>query len=161
LEIKKQPLGTIIKNTFKIRLYTFLKIPLLSYVSPVVEELSEERCIVRIPLKRRNKNHLNSMYFGVLACGADCTTGLLAMKMIESGTQKLSLVFKDFQANFLKRPEKDVYFICEDYETISQIISQAVQTGERVSIPVRSYAVTELGGEAVAEFKLTLSLKKK
>jgi len=54
------------------------------------------------------------MYFGVLAVGADVTGGFLAMRYIQASTSKIALIFKDFKAEFLKRAEGDVHFVCED-----------------------------------------------
>ena len=51
------------KETFYLRTFGLLKVPMLFYTSPSVIELTEERCVIKIPLKRRTKNHLHSMYF--------------------------------------------------------------------------------------------------
>lgn len=150
------------RETAKLRLFGLLKVPLLLFVSPSVRELSDSRCVVRIPLNRLTRNHLNSMYFGTLACGADCAGGLLAMHHIEKQAPgKVSLVFKDFQAKFLKRAEGDTDFTCEDGVIISETVRKAIETGERQNIPMRITATApeQTGSEPVAEFILTLSLK--
>ena len=54
------------------------------------------------------------MYFGVLSVGADVTGGFLAMKYIKSSKSRMSLIFKDFHADFLKRAEGHVHFKCDD-----------------------------------------------
>ena len=86
-----------LKQTVGMRLFGWLKIPLLASVRPSVVELSETRCVVRIPLRRWTRNHLGSMYFGALAIGADCAGGLLAMDAIRRSGGGVSLVFKAFQ----------------------------------------------------------------
>ena len=86
------------RDTAMIRMFGMLKVPMLFWIRPSVIELSDERCEIKIPLSRRTKNHLNSMYFGVLACGADCAGGLSAMKQILQSDQKVSLAFKEFDA---------------------------------------------------------------
>ena len=47
------------------------QVPLIGICEPKVIELSHTRCIVMLPLTETTKNHLNSMYFGALAVGAD------------------------------------------------------------------------------------------
>lgn len=150
------------KGTLILRTFGFLKIPLLFYVSPTVLEISEERCVVRIKLNRRTRNHLKSMYFGVLATGADCAGGLIAMRQIQSEGNTVSLVFKDFHADFLKRAEGDVLFTCEEGIAIRQLVQKAIQSGERENMPVHVTATvpSRLGNEPVAQFVLTLSLKR-
>ena len=151
------------KQTFGMRLFGWLKIPLLASVRPSVVELSETRCVVRIPLRRWTRNHLGSMYFGALAIGADCAGGLLAMDAIRRSGGGVSLVFKAFQATFLKRPESDVYFICEEGAAIRDQVRRALESPERITEPMHMQAAVRTpdgGFEPVAEFTLELSLKR-
>jgi acyl-coenzyme A thioesterase PaaI-like protein len=152
------------KETFHLRLFGWLKIPLLASIRPSVVELSATRCVVRVPLRRWTRNHLGSMYFGALAIGADCAGGLLAMDQIKRSGGQVSLVFKAFQATFLKRPESDVYFICEDGAAIREQVRRALDSGDRITEPMRIQAAVKLADgsfEPVAEFTLELSLKRK
>jgi len=104
------------------------------------------------------------MYFGALAIGADCAGGLLAMNQIKRSGGQVSLVFKSFQASFLKRPESDVYFICEEGTAIRDQVRRALESEERITGPMSIQAVVKLPDgsfESVAEFILELSLKRK
>jgi hypothetical protein len=102
------------------------------------------------------------MYFGVLSVGADVTGGFLAMKLIQASKSKIALIFKDFHADFLKRAEGDVHFVCEDGIAIQNLVNTAEETGERQNLPVNIIAtVPEISDEPVAKFVLTLSIKKK
>ena len=153
-----------LKQTFGMRLFGWLKIPLLASVRPSVVELTEARCVVRIPLRRWTRNHLGSMYFGALAIGADCAGGLLAMDQIKRSGQPVSLVFKAFQASFLKRPESDVYFICEEGGAIRDQVRRALASEDRITEPMHIQAAVKLPDgtfEPVAEFTLELSLKRR
>ncbi len=147
------------RETLYVRLWSFLKIPALYFIRPKVVQMSSTRVVVRVRLRRRTKNHLGSMYFGVLCAGADCAGGLIAMDRIRDSGEPVSLIFKDFHAEFLKRAEADVDFICEDGEAISGLVRSVIASGEREHLPVRVTAVA--AGEPVANFTLTLSLKKK
>ena len=153
-----------LKQTFGMRLFGWLKIPLLASVRPSVVELTDTRCVVRIPLRRWTRNHLGSMYFGALAIGADCAGGLLAMDQIKRSGKPVSLVFKAFQATFLKRPEADVYFICEEGGAIRDQVRRALASEDRITEPMRVQAAVKLPDgtfEPVAEFILELSLKRR
>ena len=150
------------KTTWQIYLFGILKIPLIFFCRPKVISISDTRLEVKIKLNRRTKNHLNSMYFGVLSVGADVTCGFMAMKLINKSQSRISLIFKDFHADFLKRAEGDVHFICEDGLAIQNLIELCEQTAERQNLPVNITAtVPSISNEPVAEFKLTLSLKKR
>ena len=150
------------KITWQLFLFGLTKIPLILFCRPRAVSISDTRLEVKIKLNRRTKNHLNSMYFGVLSVGADITGGFLAMKFIQASKSQMSLIFKDFHANFLKRAEGDVHFICEDGSAIQELIEVAEKTGERQNLPVNITAtVPTLSHEPVATFILTLSIKKK
>ena len=142
--------------------FGLMRIPLIFFCRPKVVSISDTKLEVIIKLNRRTKNHLNSMYFGVLSVGADVTGGFLAMKLIRNNQSRISLIFKDFHADFLKRAEGDVHFICEDGLAIKNLVEVAEQTGERQNLPVHITAtVPTISNEPVAKFILTLSLKKK
>jgi acyl-coenzyme A thioesterase PaaI-like protein len=148
--------------TIALRLFGLTKIPMLFYARPRIAEISAERVIVRIPLRRRTRNHLGSMYFGALGVGADCAVGALAMHLIRQRSERISLIIRDFSAEFLKRAEGDVEFCCCQGREISNLVAQAAASDGRIEMPVRVVAtVPAQGDDPVATFKLTLSLKRR
>ena len=151
------------RETLFLQLFSFLKIPVLFYLSPRVEQLDNVKCVIKLPMRRRAKNHLNSMYFAALSAGADCAGGLMAMRLILNSKQPISLIFKDFAAEFLKRAEGDVLFTCDQGEKIQKLVENAIDSTERVSDKVQVIATvpTKFGDEPVARFTLTISLKKR
>lgn len=137
-------------------------VPMIGYLRPRIVHLDDHQAIIKIRLTRRSKNHLHSMYFGALATGADLAGGLHALYFSKRARLKnLSLVFKSFEARFLKRPEDDVYFICESGETVQEMINKTLETGERVNqkLPIRAVIHYPHAPEVVAEFAIELSLK--
>ena len=144
------------------RAFGMTKVPLIWWCRPKVVDHTDERLEVKIPLRFRTKNHLGSMYFGVLAVGADVTGGFLAMDSIMKSGRKVALIFKDFKADFLKRPEGDVHFYCEDGLEIKELVKKAIETGERHNfIMLIEATVPSISMDVVARFRLTLSLKDK
>ena len=158
-----QALPARLRETFLLRTFGFLKVRMLFFISPTVVEATEERCVVKVPLNHRTRNHLKSMYFGALAAGADCAGGLIAMRLIQDEGAKVSLIFKDFHAEFLKRAEGDVHFTCEEGIAIRELVRKAIGSGERENMPVHITATvpSKMGNEPVARFILTLSLKRR
>jgi len=149
------------KYTLFLRLFTLLKVPSLFYVRPSVHQLDERTCTIKIPFKRRNKNHMNSLFVGVLASGADCTGVLAAMHKTQMKGVKVNFALKSMQVDFIKRAEGDTYFTCEQGVEIGQYVQEALATGERLnrSITVIATCPDATGDEPVAEFTLMLSLK--
>jgi len=149
------------RETISVRLFALRHVRVLWFVQPSVLQLDDQRCVIRIPLTWRTHNHLRSMYVGVLAVGAEAAGGLMAMRRIGQREEKISLIFKDLRAEFLRRAEGDVHFTCEEGAAIAALVDEVATSGERGNLPVRIVAtVPTLGDEAVARFELTLSLKR-
>ena len=148
---------------FKFFMWSFghFKVPLIGYLRPRLISLCDSEIVIKLKLNRRSKNHLQSMYFGALAVGADLAGGLHAFYHAERAKVKISLAFKSFQAQFLKRPEADVYFICNMGEIVKEMIADSQKTGQRINKPLEISAYTNYPQqpELVARFTLELSLK--
>ena len=150
------------KLRWQLFLLGFFKIPMLGYTRPKLLEIDENHVLIKIKLTRRTRNHLKSMYFGAQAVGADLAGGFLAYAL--SNNQRIQLVFKDFKAEYHKRPESDVYFLCEQGDLIKQMIQETTKTKERVTQAVLVKAYTDFFNsqkELVSSFELGLSLKAK
>lgn len=148
---------------FKFFMWCFghFKVPLIGYLKPHLIALNDNEIVIKLVLRKRSKNHLNSMYFGALAIGADVAGGLHGLYHAQQAKLKVSLAFKSFQAQFLRRPESDVYFISTSGELVKEMIASSQQSGERINqiIPIHAYTNYPDKPEEVAHFMLELSLK--
>lgn len=137
------------------------KIPLLAWVRPSIIEMNSATTEMKIKLGRRTQNHLGVMYFGALAMGAEAAVAVRAVHEIRQSGKRVDFLFKDFQAQFLKRAEGDVHFICDEGEGVRDVIAKTILSGERETKTFRSYAVVPSVNpkEIIAEFKVTLSAK--
>lgn len=149
------------RANWMLRWFGWFKVPLIGYCRPRLTRLDASGVTMTIPLRRRTRNHLGSMYFGALAVGADVAGGFLAIYLADQRRLKVSLAFKAVNGQFLKRPERDVVFTCNDGPAIAGMLDQAQANGERVNMPVEIVATcpSQFGEEAVARFELVLSLK--
>ena len=144
------------------RAFGFFRVPLLFAVRPRVLELSPDRCVIKIHLRRRVKNHLGSMYFGALAIGADAVVGLHALHVTDTVNGQVVLAFKDFHAEFLRRPESDVLFVSEEGAAMRAFVAEVLASPDRQNRSFAAYAaLASAPTEPVARFTLTLSLKRK
>ncbi|WP_413479429.1 DUF4442 domain-containing protein [Vibrio hibernica] len=136
-------------------------VPMIGYCKPEIIKLTQESVEIKMPLMKSTKNHLNSMYFGALAVGADTAGGFLAISKSEQMGQKISLAFKAVKAEFLVRPEADVVFVCNDGKLIDQMLAETMNTGLRVNQVVTIIALCPSlnGDDPMATFELTLSVK--
>jgi hypothetical protein len=151
-------------NTATVRLWALQNVFLLWFVKPSIVEISEKRCVVRIPLNwRTRRRDIRAMYLGVLCMGADVAAGLIAFDLAQKQKARVSFIFKDMTASFLKRAEGDVLFTNEDGAVIEELFRRTIETGERqeATVNVKATVPSKLGDEPVARFTLTLSLKKR
>ena len=148
------------KLNFYLRIISFWKIPLLFYCRPKIIFLDSNSVKFKIKLNRRVKNHLGSMYLGALAIGADITSGYFAFHYLQKYKKSISLIFKDFHADFYKRSMGDVVFTCDMGSEIKDLIESSLKTPDRVNLPVVVKAsVPSISDDVVAAFTLTLSVK--
>lgn len=138
-----------------------VQVPLIGHLKPKIIALTDEKIIILVPLKRRSKNHLKSMYFGALAVGADLAGGLHGFYHANNLKLNISLAFKSFQAQFYKRPESGVYFVCDEGNNVKTMLLESQKTGTRINqlLSVKAYTTYMNNPELVADFKLELSIK--
>lgn len=149
--------------TLVLQAFGLSKIPLLFFVRPRVLRNDADGCEILIPFRRRNKNHLGSMYFGAVAIGADCAAAFGAFMAIRRSGEPVSLIFKDFRAEFLKRVEGDCHLRCDQNQALESLVAQAISSGQRVEreIEVIVTVPSKEGDTPVARCWLTISLKHK
>ena len=140
-----------------------LRIPVLLFIGPRVLELDDEGAAVGVPLGWRTRNHVGSMYVGVMAAAADLASGMNAFSLIRSRYRQVVPVFKYASMEFLKRADGDTVFRTQDGRRIAEAMAETERTGERVTLPVQVVATVpeKYGDEVVARFTMGLSLKKR
>ena len=149
------------KTNLFIRYFGLFKVPLIFYCRPKIVSISDESVTLKIPLLRRNRNHVGSMYIGALAIGADLSSAILALNLVNKHKIKIIPIFKDLKANFLKRAEGDVHFICKDGLKIKKLVEDVSISGERgnMLVTILAYVPSKFDDEPIAKFTLTLSIK--
>jgi len=152
-----------LKETALLRVFTFFKIPLISWLRPRVLHMDDQVCEIMIPLDRRTHNHLGSMYFGSLSTGADLSGGLIALQEIRKSGKKINFVFKSFQADFLKRATGDVHFTCREVPFVKELVQKASLSHDRIEGDFNVVATVpkEFGDKPVAKFRMTISMKQR
>lgn len=155
-----QPTKTVSlrKMNWLLFLMGVVQIPLIGFVKPKLIEINDEVVKVKIKLRRRTKNHLKSMYFGALAVGADIAAGIHVFYFSETKGVKTSFAFKGMKADFIKRAESDVTFVCEEGKLIQSLLQQSIEKKERINQTVMVQAIDNQN-EVVATFEMIVSLK--
>ena len=150
-----------LKANIFIKYFGFTKVPLIFYCRPKIVDINSESVTLKIPLKRRTKNHVGSMYLGAMCVVADLARCILSLNLVSKSKKKIVPLFKDMKSDFLKRAEGDVHFVCNEGGLIREMLNEVIEKNIRVNkkIIVNAYVPDKLGNEVVAKFSLTLSLK--
>jgi|694.fasta_scaffold48628_4 hypothetical protein len=151
-------LPTLKKMQWNLWLFGWVKIPMIAFCRPKIVTWNEDTVVIRIRKSRRTKNHLKSIYFGALMVGADLAAGLHAFAFTVSEKKKISLAFKSCNAQFIKRPDTDVFFEAKAGAIVRNMIAESESKKERINavIPV---SIKDVHGEEVARVDMELSLR--
>lgn len=148
------------KMRWMLFLLGLFKIPMVGFVRPKLLLVDDTSVKVRIRLRRKTRNHLQSMYFGALAVGADIAGGIHAFYFAEMSGSKVSFAFKGMQAEFVQRAESHIIFESIEGELVRNAILKSKSTGERVNESINVSAFN-IKNELVAKFQMIVSVKVK
>lgn len=135
-----------------------VKIPMIGFTRPRLLTIDDDSVRVKIKLRRRTKNHLNSMYFGALSIGADIAGGIQVFYFSKKMDRKVSFAFKGMNARFLKRAESDIVFESNGGQKIKEAMEKSLKEGSRINDSILVEAKNDTG-EVVATFELIVSVR--
>ncbi len=125
-----------------------------------LKSIDDNEAVVTAKHRWINQNPFNSMYFAVLAMGAELSTGILVMKKIQESGKNISMLVTGTHAVFTKKAKGRISFVCTQGQSIDAYITQAIQTGQGVEFELTSHAYNE-AGEKVCTFVFQWSIKLK
>ena len=149
---------SIKKMRWLLFLLGFVKIPMIRFTNPKLLAIDDNSVRVKIKLRRRTKNHLNSMYFGALSVGADIAGGIQVFYFSKKMDRKVSFAFKGMNAQFQKRAESDIVFESNEGQKIQKAMEKSLKEGSRINDSIMVEAKNDQG-EVVATFEMIVSVR--
>lgn len=134
------------------------KLPSAVFWRLKIKSLDEKACQVSIPFFWRSQNPFQSIYFAALAGAAELSTGALC-QLAMAGKGKFSMLVVDFRAEYHKKANEKITFICDQGLELAGII-EALEVGETGKLTMISTG-TNSKNEVVARFYVTWSFKRK
>ena len=133
-------------------------IPLTAGLGIRVEEVSDTRARSRLPLRRRSRNHVGSIYLGAQVTVMEVTMGMFMFRHFPLGPY-LGLVNR-VETDFKAKAKGAVYAVCEPTPALLASFREALRhKGDRAQdwVPVRLEAED---GTLVAEARFLMALKR-
>jgi hypothetical protein len=146
-----------IAKTVRLRLYSWLKAPLLGATSPTVVECSDSVLSIRIPCSRKNRNSRNGLAFGSILIAGECAAVGLFAEAIGASRSGAGLVVSQCSVRFVRELRSAGTFeIRLDRPAREYLRIVELQTSS-LKVPLRVTGRDEAGRIcAELEFELTL-----
>jgi len=123
-----------------------------------ISKLTEDKCSVTVPYKRKNKNPFRSTFWAVLGMAAEMSSGALLIMYTHKQKPSVAMIIVNCKGNFVKKATDITTFTCNDGQKIKQAIKTAIEKEEPQLIECDMAGVNE-AGEEVANFTFTWSVK--
>lgn len=133
-------------------------IPFSGGMGMKVEEVTESRSAASLPLKRRTRNHVGSIYFGAQMTLAELTMGLLLFKLFPPGP--FGVLVKRVEADFHSKAKTAVRAVCEpdaeELRTLRENVAGPEAKGD-MWMPVK---LLDREGKPVTEARFLATVKR-
>lgn len=157
-EIKLNKIHRQMANPFFFRPFLLVKLPLAFFSGVRLKTLDSEKAQVTVPYGWRTQNPFRSTYFAALSMAAELSTGALVLSAVRASGRPIAMIITDLRVEFKKKANSLTTFQCEDGKKILDSVSEVIQTGGPLKVQTRTVG-TLPGGEEVAEFEFTWSMK--
>ena len=109
-------------NNFKFRFSLFKILPMGFLSGMKISELTEEKCSVTVPYKRKNKNPFQSTFWAVLGMAAEMSSGALLIMFTHKQNPSVAMIIVNCTGNFVKKATDITTFTCSDGQKIKEAV---------------------------------------
>ena len=121
-----------------------------------VQSLSDERCEVALPFRRKNLNHVGTMHACALATAAEYASGLCVLSAF--GVGRVRLVMANLQISYSKRGDSTCVAEAELPSEMLKHVQTQLNDHGRCAFELHS-VVRDAADDVVAEAQITWHLK--
>lgn len=140
--------------------FMFFKLPAAYWCGVRVASISTTQTEVTVKHRWINQNPFKSMYFAVQAMAAELSTAIFVMNGIKTSRKNISMLVASNRAEFTKKATGKIRFVCQDGQKVTQIIQNAIATGEGQMVSLQSIGYNEQNEQvSVFHFDWTIKVK--
>jgi predicted flap endonuclease-1-like 5' DNA nuclease len=143
-----------------VALWMWKALPLAAFAGLRVARLDEAACAVRLPGGWRTQNPFRSTYFAAQAMAAEMSTGAPALVLLADAPASVAMLVVGLRVIYTKKLVGEGLFTFEDVAAMKAAIDRAAASDLPEAFAARSVG-RDRSGEAVAEFEITWSFKRR
>lgn len=117
-------------------------VPFVGTASMSVDEMSVGRVAVRIPNRRRNRNHIGQVHAAAMALAAETATGFVVGMNVPDSRM---LLIKSMKVDFKKRSQGELRAVA----TLTEVQQGEILTKEKGEVLVEVHVSDESGEEPI------------
>ena len=152
---RRQVLGRL-----PVALWMWKTLPLAAFAGLRVVRLDAQACSVSLPGGWRTQNPFRSTYFAAQAMAAEMSTGAPALVLLEDEPVSIAMLVVGLRVTYTKKLVGEGVFTFEDVAGMKAGIDRAAASDLPQALAARSVG-RDLAGEAVAEFEVSWSFKRR
>ena len=142
------------------RLFLLWKLPAAWFIGLRLVQVSENQCVIALPISWRSQNPFRSIYFAAQCAAGEMSTGLLALIHLD-GQPPVSMLVTEVNSSYSKKAAGRTHFTCNEGQKMAETIRRAVETGEPQMVRMESIGTLAATGEEVSRVWITWSFRKK
>tara|TARA_X000000950_G_scaffold74611_3_gene93130 strand:- start:5371 stop:5823 length:453 start_codon:yes stop_codon:yes gene_type:complete len=140
--------------------FNFFNLPAAWWTGVRVTHLDKKVAEVSVKHRWINQNPFGSIFWAVQGMAAELSTAAFVMTAIKKTGRPVSMLVLTASASFKKKAKGLIKFQCDQGLSVSQIVENAVKTGEPEKFILRSVGTDE-DGNVVSTFEFEWSIKRK
>ena len=145
-----------LNNSFYLRFFSVLKLPLMFLTGLKIEEIDYFTCKTKVNYNYLNKNPFKSTYFAVQSMAAELSTGALALLAVQGLKSDVKFILIGLSGHFLKKSKEKTFFICNEGEKLHEVVKKARETRKQQEVTVSTIGYNK-NDEIISKFEFTWS----
>ncbi len=146
------------RNPWLLKLFFLSKLPAAWFMGFRLKSVLLEKAEIVLPYNWFSKNPYRSTYFAAQCAAGEFATGIIATAILEGFDEKISILVRHVEAEFVKKATDLTTFTCIDGAAFIATIEKAVATGEGQTIRAEAVGTNE-AGDIVSKIWITWSFK--
>ncbi len=155
---------TLLLSLIKFKLIFVLFLPLLAKIKFNISKITHHKLVIKLPLKRINKNYYHSLYFGAQTMMAEALPYLYIYQIIKPDIKQYHIVTQSFESHFYHKADRPLYLsLKQSPNTLKHIFKSLNKQPSKHSLTfvINGFCFKDHRAQRVSQFIVKLHIKSK